>query len=80
MSGEVLVVGLLYHQDRKVVAGAKVDYLVVPPAASTASEWLSLASLCPAQTSPLGWRSRRRLPLPASLHILNAAMPKAVGA
>ena len=27
MSGEVLVVDLLYHQDRKVVAGARVDYL-----------------------------------------------------
>ena len=26
MSGEVLVVGILYHQDRKVVAGARLDY------------------------------------------------------
>ena len=49
-------------------------------ASSKYSQRMSLASLCPAQTSPLGWRSRRRLPLPASLHILNAAMPKAVGA
>ena len=36
-------------------------------ASSKYSQRMSLASLCPAQTSPLGWRSRRRLPLPASL-------------
>ena len=31
MGGEVLVVDLLYHQDRKVVALARVDYWSHPP-------------------------------------------------
>ena len=31
MSGEVLVVGILYHQDRKAVALARVDYWSHPP-------------------------------------------------